>query len=74
MFSDWVNVEDRLPEKDGKYLVARIHGNDWSISVRKFRKELPTHWWTGWGGHWERRTAGIRYWQDLPLPPKEKEK
>ena len=66
---EWISVEDRLPEKDGKYLVARMEGSQYSISVRKFRKEVPC-WWTGYCGHWERRTNGIKYWMELPDAPK----
>lgn len=67
----WISVKDRLPEKDGKYLVARADGGKHSISVRKFRKEVPC-WYTGYCGHWERRTNGITHWQPLPEPPSNK--
>ena len=66
---EWISVKDRLPDIDGKYLVARSEGGRYSISVRKFRKEVPC-WYTGYCGHWERRTNGITHWRYLPQPPK----
>ncbi len=65
----WISVKDRLPDVDGKYLVARAEGGRYSISVRKFRKEVPC-WYTGYCGHWERRTNGITHWMPLPQQPK----
>lgn len=64
----WIPVTERLPEKDGKYLVARKEGTKHSISVRKFRKEVPC-WYRGYCGHWERRTNAITHWMPLPEPP-----
>ena len=62
----WVPVEDHLPKKDGKYLVAIKNGNGFSVSTRKFKTQT-SHWTIG---HWERRTAGVRFWAELPEPPK----
>ena len=70
MPNEWISVKDRLPKKDGKYIVARREGRNYSISVRKFRKEVPC-WYTGYCGHWERRTNAITHWMPLPEPPKE---
>ena len=63
--SDWISVKERLPERDGRYLVAIKNGDGYSISVRKFRNG-------GFGyknGVWERRTFGVRFWMHLPKPP-----
>lgn len=68
---EWISVDERLPDNDGKYLVAREECGRYSISVRKFRKEVPC-WYTGYCGHWERRTNGITHWMPLPEPPKMK--
>lgn len=68
---EWISVKDRLPDVDGKYLVARAEGGRYSISVRKFRKEVPC-WYTGYCGHWERRTNGITHWTPLPPAPEVK--
>lgn len=67
----WISVDERLPEKDGKYIVARLEGSKHSISVRKFRKEVPC-WYRGYCGHWEKRTNAITHWMPLPEPPKMK--
>ena len=69
MIMEWINVKEKLPNADGKYIVARKEGDEYSISVRKFRKEVPC-WYTGYCGHWERRTNGITHWMPLPQPQK----
>lgn len=66
---EWIPVAERLPDSDGKYLVARYECGKYSISVRKYRKEVPC-WYRGYCGHWERRTNGITHWMPLPEPPK----
>lgn len=63
--SSWIPVTERLPEKDGKYLVAIKYGDGYVVSTRKFRKETSC-WWAGASSRWERRTAGVRYWMPLP--------
>jgi hypothetical protein len=68
---EWISVDERLPDNDGKYLVASEECGRYSISVRKFRKEVPC-WYTGYCGHWERRTNGITHWMPLPEAPKMK--
>ena len=72
--SEWISVDERLPEKDGRYLVAMKNGDDYHISTRKFkRSDLPI-WWKGHTyGYWARHTGGVRYWMPLPEPPTEKE-
>lgn len=69
--SEWISVEDRLPEKDGRYLVAMKNGDDYHVSTRKFRRADPPIWWKGHTfGYWARYTGGVRYWMPLPEPPK----
>jgi hypothetical protein len=69
--SAWISVDERLPEKDGRYLVAMKNGNDYHISTRKFKRSDPPIWWKGHiYGRWARHTGGVRYWMPLPEPPK----
>lgn len=73
--SKWISVEDRLPEKDGRYLVAMKNGDNYHISTRRFKRaDLPT-WWRGHSyGYWARHTEGVRYWMPLPELPKDGDK
>ena len=43
MTSDWINVKDRLPDKDGKYLVTgRTSRGTKSIAILHYAKDLST--------------------------------
>ena len=64
---DWISVDERLPDKNGKYLVAIKYGDGYIVSTRKFNICNDSYWFSG--GYWERRTCGVRYWSDLPEPP-----
>ena len=67
----WISVEERLPEKDGRYLVAMKDGDKYHISTRRFKRTDPPIWWKGHVyGHWSKRTCGVRFWMPLPEPPK----
>jgi hypothetical protein len=71
--SEWISVDEKLPEKDGRYLVAMKNGDEFHISTRKFRRAAPPTWWKGIVyGHWSRNTGGVRFWAELPKPPKMK--
>jgi hypothetical protein len=53
----WTNVKDRLPDKDGRYLVVeKYHCNDW-VGVNSFRQ-----------GKFD---PMVDYWMTLPDAPKE---
>ncbi len=47
--SPWISVKDRLPEKDGRYLVIEDHHSRW-IGIDKFQDGKftmkVTHWMT----------------------------
>lgn len=68
---EWISVDEELPKKDGRYLVAMKDGDNYHISTRRFKIADPPIWWKGirWG-HWAKRTCGVRYWAPLPEPPK----
>ena len=75
----WYSVQEKLPEKAGKYLVTIIEGGIPHTTVRRFNpkpkhprqnnpiftKHLPLY------SGWERRTVGVIAWAELPTPYKE---
>jgi hypothetical protein len=70
---DWISVDERLPEKDGRYLVAMKNGDNYHISTRRFKRTDPPIWWKGHSyGYWARHTGGVTHWMPLPEPPKMK--
>lgn len=54
--SNWIKTSERLPEKDGRYLVVEDHYTKW-LGVATMR-----------GGKFD---IPILFWQDLPSPPQE---
>ncbi len=59
--SEWISVEERLPEETGKYLVATKNG---VVYQTKYYS----------GGKWGQKDKGknITYWMPLPEAPKMK--
>ncbi len=55
----WISVKDRLPEKNGNYLVCT-----------KAMSVFTTHYWTD-ETRWSHYTNHITHWMPLPDPPKE---
>jgi hypothetical protein len=72
MHDEWISVKDRLPEKDGQYLIYTTiyfvpdhtdecnHFDDFEIST--FYKDY---------GFVSKNGACAKFWQPLPEPPKE---
>jgi hypothetical protein len=65
----WISVEDRLPEKSGRYLVA--------INCPKGRwgecnsyDHLKQRWSSEWDCFHEDTTELVTHWMSLPDPPK----
>ena len=79
---EWISVKDKLPEKDGGYLVViNYFGNHQSINVRSFAKAGETvneYDLAGEKNVWYRydseygyvSTDSVTHWMPLPLPPK----
>lgn len=56
--SNWISVEDRLPEKSGEYLTYNGRG----YSIQKYNEN-------GWLNMYD--AILIIYWQNLPTRPEE---
>ena len=66
---EWISVEDRLPEKDGRYLTimksdARAqHAKTWS----GMGEPEPNYFCNDWDFKWNGRGGlTVAYWMDLP--------
>lgn len=81
---EWISVDDRLPEKDGGYLVVINYFSHQSINVRSFAKAGETineYDLAGEKNVWYRydseygyvSTDSVTHWMPLPELPKEKE-
>ena len=59
----WISVEDKLPEKDGRYLIRYKSG--------KVKRTFVGDWYVlnnEWGSI---RNAEVTHWMPLPAPPQE---
>ena len=77
----WISAKDRLPDKEGKYLIAYKIPNNYLINVANFafnlkkvdyydfkEEKLGFYKYDGEYGHYE---LDVDYWMPLPEPPKE---
>lgn len=83
---EWISVNDRLPNEDGKYLVTITYvgtGLDDIVEILYFFKDLtsvnkydfPDCHRAGWCWYNEEceyfiEEIDVMYWMPLPLPPK----
>lgn len=68
---EWIKVKDRLPEKEGRYLIC---WNDGQVEDKGFSNNL--FFWDAdccsSDEHFdEARMKMVTYWMPLPQPPKE---
>lgn len=71
----WISVDDRLPDKTGRYLVAYVEQGRLFVTTRKY-KSIYDLFQRGndfqWPkGTWDRNDASITHWMSLPEPPTE---
>ena len=64
--SEWISVDERLPEKDGKYLVYDL-GQHRGVSAAEIR---ITHFKRGDRYHDYMWKNHFSHWMPLPEPPK----
>ena len=83
--SKWISVKDKLPSKDGKYLVTKYFWNMFSVSIRYFTLDLSEHIWYGEDKTLKNRSGwyhdssewgnivddNVVAWQELPEPYKD---
>ena len=65
----WISVNDRLPEKNGKYLCYLVH-DDPKLDSRMAVIFRNNSWSTVIGDNWI-KTHSITHWMPLPEPPKQ---
>lgn len=63
--SEWISVEDRLPEEGERVLIHRI-GEPISIDYTIDLTPEPPIWACLWDDEW----AKVIHWMPLPEPPK----
>lgn len=68
----WIDVNERLPEDDGKYLVATSCGKQWMGNYNLPPK--PNEWMlNGWSMNGGWHPFDITHWMPLPKSPSEVE-
>ena len=80
--NEWISVKDRLPDKDGEYLVFEKGSYGNQIRTLRFakdgRKVDKYDFYRGWKNVWYRYDSewghitidSVTHWMPLPQPPK----
>jgi hypothetical protein len=81
--SKWINVKDKLPDKEGRYLVYKqsSYGNFFNIANFSFNLEKVDEYdfykenrcgWYGYDSEWGHyKHDNITHWMPLPEEPKD---
>ena len=62
----WIPVAERLPERNGDYLVCTFHDFYKTTKIAKASFKSNSGGFYGQGGHW----SNVTHWMPLPEPPK----
>ena len=62
--SEWIRVEDRLPESDDSVLVFIQNSHDEEIEIASYNPNRRRAWDIDW------LNATVTHWMPLPKPPK----
>ena len=65
--SEWISVKDRMPEKEGKYIVCKS-GNVYALPMRI--NGLGHKYWEA-GKYFKKETDKVSHWMPFPESPKE---
>lgn len=66
-FYGWIPVSERLPDKNGWYMVYTKNKGD--IARRTNKAQFYYQSWHGNGGRWD----NVTHWMPLPEPPQEED-
>lgn len=61
----WIPAEERLPDKGGTYLIACGNGLITTDEFMVWPDRVKTYY------NWDDYCGGIKYWMEIPKPPKE---
>jgi len=61
LLGGWIKCSDRLPDKEGHYLIHLVTGFIEEYDVTSFSNNR----WVGW------TNDKVTHWQELPAPPEE---
>ena len=66
--SEWISTKDRLPDKEGCYLIVSGETKEIDIGLWCLERQRFEVVETEWFGY---EITGVTHWMPLPEPPKE---
>lgn len=76
---EWISIKDRLPEKNGAYLINEAFTHTNHISISRWTPEYKSYFnnrlngkavWYRYGEFGDYEIARVTHWMPLPEPPK----